>query len=422
MAIVLVAAGVSATQSISADLHFVTEFQVADEIGTITIEAIEQIALASHPTLLRLEALVSAARGHAVQVGLQPNPELGLEGQQLGSDGIAEQYGVFAAQRIVQPEKLRLNRAIAAAEVRRAIQELAAQRLRIVTDVRVAAIGVQRAEMQVKRIEELQQIAKSAASHAEALLKASEVGRIDLLQAELEIEATHILTANAANRLQMARQRLAAAVGSPVAWTTPIAGVLTVDSAAREFETTLNRVRSESPEVAAVVAEVERAQANLCRQQIEPRPDVDVRGLFNWRDNGVDGDSNAGLAVSIPIPLWNRNQGAIHQARQQLFAAQRELSVVELDLQDRLAPVYERYASSREQVARYEQVILPKAAETIELMQTAYRLGELSYVNLLTAQRTNAQTQIDYLDSLERIAVAEAEMRGLLLAGVFSTR
>ncbi len=126
------------------------------------------------------------------------------------------------------------------------------------------------------------------------------------------------------------------------------------------------------------------------------------------------------MQLTVPLPLWDRNQGAIREARNQITAAERELNQVELDLQNRLAPVYEQYANSLEQVRRFDTSILPKAEETLSLTRDAYRQGELSFINLLTVQRTNAQSRIAYLDALESLRVAEAQMEGLLLDGSLS--
>ncbi len=95
------------------------------------LEQLEQIALMNNPSIARMAALVNAARGNAIQVGLPPNPETGYSGQQLGSQGRAEQHGVVLNQEFVVREKLRLNRAVAYAEVRRLENDFAAQRQRV---------------------------------------------------------------------------------------------------------------------------------------------------------------------------------------------------------------------------------------------------------------------------------------------------
>ena len=126
--------------------------------------------------------------------------------------------------------------------------------------------------------------------------------------------------------------------------------------------------------------------------------------------------------MTLPLPLWNKNQGAIREARYQLTAAERDLGRVELSLKNRLAPVFERYQNAKEQVDRYRTRILPKSVETLELTRETYELGEINFVNLLTVQRTYANNQLAYLDALESQRVAEAEIKGLLLSDSLAGR
>src|SRR5262245_15939387 len=61
----------------------------------LTLQQLEELALTGNPTICRAYAMVGAARGNWIQVGLKPNPSVGYEGQQLGSGGQAEQHGVL---------------------------------------------------------------------------------------------------------------------------------------------------------------------------------------------------------------------------------------------------------------------------------------------------------------------------------------
>src|SRR5690242_7306439 len=86
----------------------------------LSLTNLEHIALSANPSIARASALVSAAQGQMVQVGLPPNPTAGYSGQQLGSGGLAEQHGIQFSQEIIRGGKLRLNRAVAEQELSRA--------------------------------------------------------------------------------------------------------------------------------------------------------------------------------------------------------------------------------------------------------------------------------------------------------------
>ncbi|HTN75966.1 MAG TPA: TolC family protein [Pirellulaceae bacterium] len=388
----------------------------------LTLEDLEQMALTGNPAIARMQALVNAARGNWVQVGLPPNPTFGYEGQQIGSRGLAEQDGAFVEQEIVRGGKLRLNRQIAAQDVARAQQELAAMQQRVRTDVRMGYYQVLVAQRQLELSQELVRIGNEGAKSAEALFNAKEVGRADVLQAQIEVENVQILIQNARNRYASAWQGLSAVMGRGSVAPTPLQGDL--EENAREFawDHTLEHLLGNSPEISVAVAKIERARWTLERARVEPRPNVSVTGLVNARDNGIGGASDGSLTVSVPLPAWDRNQGRIAEAQAEVAAAQHALEQLELELRGRLAPVYERYANARNQVERYRARILPTAAESLDLSRRSYQAGETSYLTLLTAQRTFSQTNLSYLDSLRELRMAESEIEGLLLSNSLEAR
>src|SRR5205814_3609280 len=121
------------------------------------------------------------------------------------------------------------------------------------------------------------------------------------------------------------------------------------------------------------------------------------------------------VQLLLPLPLINRNQGAISQAMAELTAAERAINQVELDLQNRLAPVFERYSSSVFRVRRFREKILPSAERSLELVRRGYGAGELPFLNLLIAQQRYFQTNQSYLQSLLDLRTSAAQIEGLLL-------
>lgn len=385
-----------------------------------TLEGLEQIALQNHPGIAEKTALISAAHGNWQQVGLQANPVVGYEGQQLGSRGLAEQEGISIGQEIIRPGKLQLNRSIAAAEIQRARNELAVMQRQVSTDVRIAYYEIVIAQHRLEIAQQLLQIAQQGTTAAKQLLEAKEVGKADVLQATIEEENAQIVLQNAQNRHLAAWQTMASLTGLPPNQPELVSGQFDQQPEELEFELVLSQLRSTSPEIAVVVADIETAQQTLARARFEPRPNVSVNGLINYRDEGIGGGSDGGLALSVPVPLWNKNQGRIREAYFQLQAAQQSLSKLELDLQNRLAPVFERYGNSKMQFQRYRDVILPAATESLELNRQAYASGEVGFVALLTAQRTFFETNLKYLDSARDLRIAESEIDGMLLMGSLS--
>jgi cobalt-zinc-cadmium efflux system outer membrane protein len=388
----------------------------------LSLADLEQMALASNPSVARASALVGAARGNWIQVGLPPNPSIGYDGQQLGSGGRAEQQGVLFSQEFVRGGKLRLNRAIADRELALAQQELAAQQQRVLTDVRIAFYQVLLAQRAIDLTENLLGISAKGVETVETLFRAKEANRADVLQAQLEVENARILARNARNRHTAAWQGLTAVAGDPKLPPQPLAGDAFAAPLDIDFQETLQYIQTASPEVAAAAMEIDRARAALDRARVEPVPNVSVQGLVNVIDNGIGGRPDAGITVSVPIPLFNRNQGAILQSQHQIAAAERALQQLELGIQNRLAAAYERYTNARYQVERYRTAILPAASESLDLMRKTYEAGETNYVSFLVAQRTYFQTNINYLEAIQALRIAEAEIEGLLLSNSLQER
>ena len=96
-------------------------------------------------------------------------------------------------------------------------------------------------------------------------------------------------------------------------------------------------------------------------------------------------------------------------------AACNEVQRIGLELQDRLAVAYRRYASARQQVDRYRQRMLPRAKRSLELVTDGYEKGQVKYLTLLTAQQTYVQVNLSYLDSLRELRAASSIIEGQLL-------
>jgi cobalt-zinc-cadmium efflux system outer membrane protein len=123
------------------------------------------------------------------------------------------------------------------------------------------------------------------------------------------------------------------------------------------------------------------------------------------------------MQLSVPLQLFNRNQGNIYRAHAELAAAHEEARRIELLLQDRLTDALYRYQVAKMRADRYANDILPDADESLKLIGEGYRRGELSYLELLNAQSTFFRVNLAYVESLRDLRVSHAEIEGFLLSG-----
>ena len=378
------------------------------------------LALANHPTLRAAAARVEAARGAWVQTGLYPNPSAGYIASDVGEGGSAGKQGGFVTQEFVRGGKLSLNRAAAAGEVFFREQQLAAQRFRVETDVEMQFYEVLAARQRLDLIREIATTAGANVAAAERLLELKEGSRLDLLRARTERDQTTIAVVGVRQIEMAAWRRLAATVGVPNLTPAPLDGQLEKVGAPYSFDEARERLLSGSPELAAARAQILRLRRAVDRAEVEPVPNV-LATVMVQRDTFFDEDL-VGVQVGMPLPIYNKNQGAQRQMRAELAAGQAELGRIELKLQSLLADVYRRYVTAWQQVDTYRQRILPDAKATAALAQRRYREGEDDLKTSLYARRTYLEIQLGYLTALGELRQSEAELNGLLLSGSLADR
>lgn len=378
-----------------------------------TLDSLEQLALATNPTLAELQANIDAANGRWLQVGLKPNPVAGLSMQEIGNESSAGQYGAQIGQEFVTANKLGLNRNSAAWRVKQAEQQLAAQRLRVLTDVRRSFYAVLVAQERVIVANELRGIAQQSVEKAKELIKFQEPATV-LTQAEIEAELAAVLVDNFTTQQEAHWRRLAAVIGVPDLPLQQVDGQLSTDAPKVLWDQAVERVRRESPEVAAAAAEVERSRWALHRADVESTPNVTLQTGVFYDDSASD--PFAMLQMSMPLPINDWNQGGIAEAEANVIAAEQSVQRVELRLQQRLAVVYQQYEQARKQALRYETTILQKATKNLDLNRQSYDSGQSSYLAVLTAQRSYSQARLAWLNSLDQLWSATVQIEGLLLS------
>lgn len=388
---------------------------VVQPVAKFTPEELVALALQRNPSLARAAATVEAARGRWLQVGLPPNPSAGFSGSEMGNNGTAGQVGGFVGQEFVTGGKLRLNRTVLDAEVAGTQRQFDAQRLRVITDTRMACVDVVIAQKRVRIAQELLYIGDRAVYTTEALVRGQLASPYELLQSRVEANSAKIVAQNAHNDLQAAWRRLTAVIGMPELAQALIEADLKAMRQDFTYDGVMQQLLSSSPELAAAGARVARARQALARASVEKIPNLDVQAVVQ-HDNS-SGYDIAGLQAGMPLPILNRNQGGVREAQGELAAAQSDVSRLQLELQQRLAIVFQRYANARHQVDTYDKDILPNAKAALDMVQLAIKQGEFDYIVFLTAQRTFFQANLAYLESLRALCTSEAELAGLLLTG-----
>ena len=100
------------------------------------------------------------------------------------------------------------------------------------------------------------------------------------------------------------------------------------------------------------------------------------------------------MGIEIPAPFFNRNQGNIQKGNALARKAKSEnLSVYNELLFQLKKKNFNSYNVERKRVVEFRDKILPKAEESLKLIERGYKEGEFNYIDLLDAQRTWAETR-----------------------------
>lgn len=382
--------------------------------GPLTAADLEQLALAHNPTLVQAATYVDAARGKAFQAGLPLNPTVGITGEQIGAGGAAGEWTFFSLQQqIVTGGKLRLSRLKYEREAELAEIQAHAQRLRVANGLAAAHFEVLAAQRTVENHRRQSEINEEAVKTTEQLLNLGQANQQDLLQAQVEASQARVAARNAEARLRQSWTHLATAVGVPDLPQRPLAGNLEPDGPPLTWEESLDRLCRESPELLFALTKVAQDEVTVRRERREPSPNVTVRGGVGY--NYETRDPTAEVALSLPVPVFDRNQGTVRQALADLARSRAEVTRVQLDLRRRLADAFTRYETARAEVENFRTEALPKARKAAELYEEQLKARRAAFPQVLVARRTVLQLNEEYTRSLLEFRRAEVEVRGLLL-------
>jgi len=185
----------------------------------------------------------------------------------------------------------------------------------------------------------------------------------------------------------------------------------------------------DTPERAVIIQALEKTPMSMMSQLSVTRQEA---AIDLARANGVP-DPNIGLGVrrfaqddttallaiiSIPIPVLNRNQGRIAEAKANLLAAQSDQEEQRLSLTKLAMEMWQTLVNAREEAHEYQNNILPFAQRAYAQAEDGYNRGAFSFLDLLDAQRTLYNEQDKYLKSLNTFYEAKAQVD--MLTGAYA--
>ncbi len=142
--------------------------------------------------------------------------------------------------------------------------------------------------------------------------------------------------------------------------------------------------------------------------------------LFQAKDYFANSkQTGTGIMLSLQLPLWNLNNGAVSQARARVHQVRAELNLKQRELQTNLHKSYLHLGHLIEQAKHYRDKLLQPAQKVFTLTRKGFAAGELNVLTLIDANNTYFDAQERYFELLQEGWLELAEVRksaGLSLA------
>jgi cobalt-zinc-cadmium efflux system outer membrane protein len=325
----------------------------------------------------------------------------------------------FVEQDIVLGDKLRKNQRVLNQEIQSQLWEVETQRFRVLTDIRQRFYEALAAQRRMELAAEFEEVAIKGVTFAEARVSAKEGTRPEVLQAEIQLKQIQLQRRQASAAFTGAWKQLMATAGMPDVQPGTLDGVLSDSVEAKDWAAIKAQILAASPELQGARARLARARANVDRQQAQAIPNLSLM-VGAGRDNGT-GSGMINTQVGLPLPIHNKNQGNIAAAHAEFCRASQDVRRTELSIEARVAEVSRDYDSAAAAVDQYHQEILPRAQETLELAEQAYKAGEFDFLQVLIARRTFFDANLEYVTAQVSLAKASVLADGQVLVGGLDT-
>ncbi len=386
--------------------------RTAGATGGLTLDEVLSRVLAQHPDLQAAAAEVAARDGAALQAGLRPNPEVSLEVEELGASGGGDslETTLSLAHALELGGKRGKRERAASLEAELARWDQATARQDLVAEARTAFFEALAAQERLAQAEALAELTGRGFRAVEERVDAGKVSPIERTQARVAVSSAQIELRRAQARWDAGRRRLAASWGGAGGDVAGLAGSLAVDAPlAPEEELAAGLARN--PDLARWEAETALRKAGLDAAHSLAVPDLTLSG--GVRSVGA-GDVVAGLVgVSLPLPLFDRNQGGIGSARAEVDKSRAQARAALLRLRAELAAAYQEAEGARAEALTLAERLLPDAEAAFEAVREGYRLGKFDLQRLLDAQRTVVEARTQLLDAQETFHLAQTRLARL---------
>jgi outer membrane protein, heavy metal efflux system len=373
-------------------------------VAKLTLAEALSLADMANPTVRAKEFEVQSVGANEITAALRPNPTANFLAEQFGGGSAAQTQYTFSVGQPIElggKRQRRVDSAKAATkvtglELADLKRQLVFQVKKSFTDILIAREALALAEQNLAALDELERVHRLRTEKGD-------ISGLELLRIEVERFAFERDSADARQALDAAKIALRAAIGQErVAEQFDVSGELVFPEIVKSKSELYRMALDSRPDLRAAEAAREKARADINLAKANAWWDVTPQIEYQR----IGPDNTIGFGFSLPIKLFDRNQGEI--ARTQADAKRAEASREAL-LGQALAEVDTALATvtaEKSKVVLLRDTYLPKIRQARETIEFAYRRGGVTLLDYLDAQRTYREKSLEYLRSLSSYSTA----------------
>jgi cobalt-zinc-cadmium efflux system outer membrane protein len=385
------------------------------QASPLGFESLVQTALSNNRDLQAAHFAVWKAKGQLAQAGKWPNPELELSGLSdvvFRNEG-AGAFSVGLAQTFPLTARLSLAKESARVDVLRALREIRNRERLLIADVRTTTIEILESQARAKALENLLSAAQKTSSLADERLAA---GQGSLAEKSLSLVdqrriANELDSARLAQTLALMKLKTLLGLGA----NDPLELSDTLESAIQKLGVPDSPQSIHRPDVDLLALEEEKARIEIALARAEAWEGIRLGIQYTYDQNmdepeGLGTDQFLGLAVSVPLPVWDQKKGLVEERTALRDETRARLHAAKLDIENALASALRRVALLQSRLAAFDTETLDPVSKAVEEMTAAFETGRVDMRDLFTVREKLGQLRLERIALQSQLALALADL------------
>ena len=377
--------------------------------GPLTMEAAIRLALEVNPTIATARREIEATEAQVLQGSLRPNPGFSYSVENTGR--ISRSSAAQVELPIERGDK-RAARVEAAQRGRDvALSDLGGRQLKVRAEVMAAFFDVLAAQELLALAKDSVSLSRRATDIAAKRVAAGKVSPVEETKARVAEASVRVALTQAQSELRNARRRLTRLWGNAAPRFSEAQGEVDLLPLIPGRESIDQRLRT-SPLLQRAQLELERRKSLVNVEQSKTVQDFTVSVGVRRREESQN--EQMMLGFSVPIPLYNRNQGNLLEALRREDKARDELVAIRIALTSDAYQIMERISARRQEAELLRTEVVPGAKSAYEAATIGFENGKFSFLEVLDAQRTFFSAKSQYLTALAAVHRAVTDLEGIL--------